>query len=174
MPDRWDRRRRSIAPEAAEASLTRSLRALRTDWVDILFLHEPLAREVESVLRLAEWLLRQKASGRVRYLGLAGHAPDCVAIAGQTDGLFDVLQVEDSLAGHEADVVIASGRPLQVTFGYVRKAAMGPARTNGLAVVRAALQRNRQGMVLVSSRLPERLRALAALGEADDQSHNGS
>jgi aryl-alcohol dehydrogenase-like predicted oxidoreductase len=126
------------------------------------------------VLRLAEWLRRQKASGRVRYLGLAGHAPDCVAIAGQTDGLFDVLQVEDSLTGHEADVVIASGRPLQVTFGYVRKAATGPARTDGLAVVRAALKRNAQGLVLVSSRRPERLRALAALADSNDQSRNGA
>lgn len=174
LPNLWNRRPRVISPEAAEVSLTRSLRALRTDWVDILFLHEPLGTEVDSVLRLAEWLLRQTASGRVRYLGLAGNAPDCVAIADQTDGIFDILQVEDSLRGHEADVVVASGRPMQVTFGYLRNATNGPARPDGVSVIQAALQRNRNGLVLVSSRRPERLAELALLTDVNDVSQGGS
>lgn len=174
VPGLWDRRSRLLTQDAAEASLARSLRALRTDWVDILFLHEPLATEAASVLRLAEWLRRQRETGRVRYLGLAGSARDCVAIAQQTNGLFDVLQVEDSLSGREADLVTESGRPLQITFGYVRQAAAEHGPLDGLGVIRDALARNRHGLVLVSSRRPERLGTLAALAESAAQPGSGS
>jgi aryl-alcohol dehydrogenase-like predicted oxidoreductase len=165
FPVRWDRRPRSVTPKAAESSLTRSLRALRTDWVDLLLLHEPLASEVESVLGLSEWLRLQKASGRVRYLGLAGNAAECVAVARRTDELFDVLQVEDSLSGREADVVTGAGRPLQITFGYLRQASADLEASDPLAIVRGALTRNPQGMVLVSTRRRERLAQLAAAAE---------
>jgi aryl-alcohol dehydrogenase-like predicted oxidoreductase len=163
--ERWDQRGRLISPDAAEQSLASSLRALRTDWVDILFVHEPQTSEAGAVLLLADWLARQKTSGRVRYLGLAGNAQACAAIAQQTDGLFDVLQVEDSLTTCEADAVLETGRPLQITFGYLRQAAVNVAPVDGEGVIRAALRRNAQGMVLVSSRRPERLQTLAALAD---------
>lgn len=164
--ERWDRRRHLFSPDAAEQSLVRSLRALRTDWVDILFVHEPQTSDASALLMLEDWLARQKTSGRVRYLGLAGNAQFCAAIAKQADGLFDVLQVEDSLTTLEADAVLALGRPLQITFGYLRQAAgVGVAPVDGEGLIRAALKRNAQGMVLVSSRRPERLQTLAALGD---------
>lgn len=162
LPHHWDHRPRLISPEAAEQSLVRSLRALQTGWVDLLFLHEPQASEVVSVLRLAEWLQRQKTNGRVRYLGLAGNAASCVEVARQIPGVFDVLQVEDSVAGHEANRVTAAGWPLQITFGYVRQTTKSSS-TDALLVLRQALDRNPNGMVLVSTRRPERLPALAAL-----------
>ena len=162
LPGLWDRRRRRFSPDGAEASLKNSLKSLRTDWVDILFLHEPRVSDADAVQRLAEWLERQKASGRARYLGLAGSARECVALTLKTRGLFDVLQVEDSMAGCEADVVTAAGLPLQITFGYVRQAARSP-HLDGAGLIRAALKRNRHGMVLVSSRRPDRVRAFAAM-----------
>lgn len=158
----WDRRPRLLSIAAAESSLSRSLKALRTDWIDILFLHEPLISDIDSILPMADWLQKQKTSGRVRYLGLAGQAKSCVEIARQTDGLFDVLQVEDSLAAREADTVTDSGRSLQITYGYLRQAGSQHLSSSGVEVVRAALERNRDGVVLVSSRRLERLCALAA------------
>jgi aryl-alcohol dehydrogenase-like predicted oxidoreductase len=101
----------------------------------------------------------------VRYLGLAGNAAECVAVARQTDALFDVLQVEDSLSGREADVLTGAGQPLQITFGYLRQASADLEASDALAIVRGALTRNPQGMVLVSTRRRERLAQLAAAAE---------
>lgn len=163
MPQLWDRRCRILTRETAEISLTRSLKALQTDWIDILFVHEPQPFDVGVLLDMAGWLERQKASGRVRYLGLAGNVHHCITVVQQTGSLFEVLQVEDSLAAREADAVTAAGWPLQITFGYLRQAAVGQHHPDGLAIMKAAMARNPHGMVLVSSRRPERLRALAAL-----------
>lgn len=173
---RGDRQRvRALSPAAAEASLAKSLKALQTDWLDILFVHEPQQGEVVELHALAAWALRQKTSGRVRYLGLAGSAANCLGVMQQVPGVFDVLQVEDSIAGREADVLVAAGQPLQITYGYLRRALAQPGNSvaspiNGLAVMRAALARNRNGMVLVSTRKANRLRQLAALTEEVDLS----
>ena len=163
-------RERCWSAAAAEASLTASLRALRTDWVDLLLVHEPCDEDVTALLAVAPWLQQQQASGRVRYLGLAGRAATCLAVQQAIPGVFAVLQVEDSIAGHEADVLTAAGLPLQVTYGYVRLAGEAPGAASPpepLAVLRAALARNPMGMVLVSTRKRERVRALAALAEED-------
>lgn len=168
LPGLWERRARDLTPEGAETSLVHSLRSLKTDWVDMLFVHEPSAHEGPAVLGLTDWLARQKQFGRVRHIGLSGKARVCVDIDREVPGLFDILQVEDSLLLHEADAVTASGRPLQSTFGYLRQAAseqvrVGQSRVDPLGVVRSALERNACGMVLVSTRRSERLASLASL-----------
>lgn len=162
------KRRRALSVAAAEASLTRSLKALHTDWVDVLFVHEPQLGDVAELHSLGNWFLRQKTSGRVRYLGLAGSAANCLEVTQQVPGVFDVLQVEDSLSGREAGVIKAAGLPLQVTYGYLRRAneqqaSSSSATLDGLDVMRTALARNPSGMVLVSTRKTNRLRDLAAL-----------
>ncbi|MCB1823761.1 MAG: aldo/keto reductase [Candidatus Competibacteraceae bacterium] len=162
VPQWWDHRR-IISHEQAETSLTASLKALQTDWIDILFVHEPQLADVGALLGMADWLERQKACGRVRWLGLAGNARHCIDVAQQTDRLFEILQVEDSLAAHEADVVTQTGHPLQITFGYLRQATAAQPQADGSAVMQAALARNPHGMILVSSRQPQRLRTLVAL-----------
>ncbi len=164
---------RALSPAAAETSLGKSLKALQTDWLDILFVHEPQLGDVAELHALSAWLLRQKTSGRVRYLGLAGSAANCLAVMQQVPGVFDILQVEDSLLGREADVVAAAGWRLQITYGYLRQAVAQPgpshsATVDGLVVMRAALARNRSGMVLVSTRKANRLRELATLTEEVD------
>ncbi|WP_462323162.1 aldo/keto reductase [Halochromatium sp.] len=162
LPNLWDRRPRLITPEAAEQSLVRSLKALQTDWIDLLLLHEPEASDRAFLPRLAQWLQQQKGKGRVRYVGLAGTAARCVEAAQCLPDVLDILQVEDSIAAHEADLVSASGRPLQITFAYLRQAGTR-SESEALQVIKAALERNREGMVLVSTRRPERLPALAAM-----------
>lgn len=161
-----DTPRRCLSVAAAEASLVASLGALRTDWVDLWLVHEPRLDDLPALKSLANWLEHQKNSGRVRALGLAGAAVDCLAIHSAMPGVFDVLQVEDSIACCEAEVLRAAGVPLQVTYGYLRLAASEPgsmAKPDPLTVLKSALLRNHAGMVLVSTRKPERLPALAAL-----------
>jgi aryl-alcohol dehydrogenase-like predicted oxidoreductase len=160
-------RRRRLSVDSAESSLAQSLGALRTDWLDILFLHEPEIRDCEWLPELADWLVRQKAIGRVRYLGLAGQAGNCLLVKDFLPGVFDVLQVEDSLSGREADALTATGHPLQVTYGYIRKAVEAPlgqlrSPTSADELLQAGLARNTRGMVLVSTRKLQRVGALAA------------
>lgn len=159
---------RDFSPAAVEKSLSQSLRALRTDWLDLLFVHDARPMDIPALLALADWLDRQKTSGRVRYLGVAGTAEVCVAVHRALPGVFDVLQVEDSIDGREADVVLQSGLPLQITYGYIRLAARDLPNCSQLdasSILKAALQRNDKGMVLVSTRRRERLRDFAILAE---------
>lgn len=155
-------RKRSLDKKEVENSLQSSLNALRTDWVDIFFIHDPRISEVSQLLKIAEWLQAQKTQGNVRYLGLAGKAKACVEITNQIPGLFDILQVEDSTCDREADIVISSGLPLQITFGYMRKSLENKPNIDPNDAIKSALFRNYSGMILVSSRNSTRLKTLSS------------
>lgn len=159
-------RRRALAVQDVSDSFTRSLRNLRTDAVDVLFVHEPSPEETPAIARLADWLFEQKRMGRTRYVGLAGNAAACVAVNRSIPGVFDILQVEDSIQVHEADVVVEAGLPLQITYGYLRRRGHGPAGDAApptpKAVLAHALARNSTGLVLVSTRQASRVAELAS------------
>lgn len=154
-------RQRSLQKNQIEKSLQRSLRTLRTDWIDILFVHEPQIEEIPQLLEICDWLQSQKVQGNVRYLGLAGQSLSCVEISKKIPGIFDVLQVEDSLSNHEADLLTTSGLPLQITFGYLRNSLELTKEISHPEVIQAAFRRNSNGMILVSSRNPNRIQALS-------------
>jgi aryl-alcohol dehydrogenase-like predicted oxidoreductase len=137
---------------------------MRTDWVDILFVHEPRMAEVAAIAQLSDWLSLQKREGRARWLGLSGIAAECVGVAKALPGVFEVLQVEDSIGGKEADALTHAGRPLQLTYGYVRRATPD-ARRDAPRILAEALQRNPRGTVLVSSRQAARVREMARVAE---------
>lgn len=159
------KRHRSLREQDVEASFSKSLRRLHTDFIDILFIHDPSPAEIPEIAQLADWLRRQKACGRARYLGLAGNAAACTTIHGRMPGLFDILQVEDSIDFREADAVVAAGLPLQLTYGYLRASRPGRAggvpSSAGKAVLTEALSRNPGGVVLVSTRKLSRIVAFS-------------
>lgn len=159
------RRTRKLAVQDVSDSFTRSLRNLRTEAVDILFVHEPVPEETPAIARLADWLLEQKRMGRTRYVGLAGNAAACVAVNQSLPGVFDILQVEDSIQRHEADVVVEAGLPLQITYGYLRLSRSATLGTSDAPTARVvlsnALARNSTGLVLVSTRQVSRVAELA-------------
>lgn len=156
-------RKRSLEKKQVEESLQRSLKALQTSWLDILFVHEPQMSDVSQLLELVEWLQKQKNQGTVRYLGLAGQAQNCVEIATKIPNVFDILQVEDSIENHEADLVLSAGFAQQITFGYLRRSLEFNHSLDPIKVLKEALLRNKNGMILVSSRNTERLRSIASL-----------
>lgn len=163
-------RRRELSPEALETSFSASLRRLRTDYVDILFVHEPAEWEIDLIGRACAWLLRQRDAGKIRYLGLAGQALPCVKIATAFPGVFDVLQVKDSLDRHEADAACGADRPLQVTYGYFRNAMQqkdqgSAGLTDARGFLARVLTRNPSGTVIVSTRSLRRLVEMARLAE---------
>src|SRR2546429_9862215 len=89
-----------------------------SDLLDIFFLHDPCEADGRMEDTVA-YLDRQKRGGRIRYLGLAGEASECLAFARWAGGGFEVLQVRDSLENREADCLIEGGEKLQINYGYV-------------------------------------------------------
>jgi hypothetical protein len=68
-----------------------------------------------------------------------------------------VVQTKDSVVGREADIVTASGRVLQFTYGYL--SSLGGAMTAEAAVA-GALERNSSGAIIVSTTRPMRIPTL--------------
>lgn len=145
---------------SARRSLEASLRRLRTDHVDFLFVHEPRVT-IAAAHSLHDWLGRERQRGTLRAFGVAG-VEDCVGpLVREGHPLAQVIQTRDSLTGREADFVLHAGRPLQFTYGYLSNG--GPKRSDPLSVVRDARSRNPSGALIVSSRRPQRIAALASV-----------
>ncbi len=149
----------------ARKSLAQSLRRLGTDYVDVLYLHEPDAMLIaaEQFLR---WLEDEQVKGRIRYWGLAGLALPMMDLVRSGSRLAHVLQVKDSMGGHEANALIETGRKLQFTYGY-----LSDLRKSSLAVgwsdyVRSILARNPHGSVIISTRSTERIAKFVAGGSS--------
>jgi aryl-alcohol dehydrogenase-like predicted oxidoreductase len=85
-------------PEGIVASLDKSLRQLDTDYIDVYQLHGVPPRAYDHALNeLAPVLLREKAKGKFRHLGISETAPhdldhQMVERAAQ-DGVWDVVMV---------------------------------------------------------------------------------
>lgn len=178
----------------ARASLERSLRALDTDYVDLLLLHDPAPGSVRSE-EVRCYLEEARRAGWIRDWGVAGEADPAVAVARSFGHAVPVLQLRD-------DIFIRSLRHSQpvagtyITFGvlgraltrvvqYVRAddtrrkrwAALTSEDCGELEVVaslllRAALQENSSGVVLFSTIKPHHIHdavaaAQVAPGDAD-------
>lgn len=144
----------------ARLSLDQSLGRLRTDHVDVLFLHEPdpLLISADEFLR---WLEQERDRGRVRYFGLAGDVDSMHPWIQQKQGLGHVLQVRDTLGRRQADGITRLGRELQFTYGYLSGSAAVVDRSSIRDHLRAVLARNQRGSVIVSTRRCDRLRDFA-------------
>jgi aryl-alcohol dehydrogenase-like predicted oxidoreductase len=143
----------------AEKSLELSLRRLKKECVDILYLHEPNP-DIVNTDEFLSWLLVQKHKGKLRYFGLAGHSGPMESWLKDKSPVAAVLQVKDSLSEHEADNVLKHNRSFQITYGYLSSAKDGTYCGTKEDMLIEALQRNRTGSVLFSTRRLERLTRL--------------
>lgn len=140
----------------ARLSLDQSLIRLQTDYVDVLFLHEPDPAVVAADEFLG-WLESERRHGRVRHFGLAGHAAPMLPWIGSNHGLAQVLQVRDSLDQAQANAIIDAGRKLQFTYGYISGSTTTFDHGSLQGHLRAVLARNHSGSVIVSTRRRGRL-----------------
>jgi aryl-alcohol dehydrogenase-like predicted oxidoreductase len=146
----------------AQASLHQSLKRLKTDYVDFLFLHEPDTNLINAD-EFMRWIQTETARGAVRSWGLAGAADKVAPWARACHPLAKVIQTQDSLDKREADFMLAAERRLQFTYGYL-SAQRNNNKTNTAEVtLLKALQRNATGAVVVSTRRVERIAELARL-----------
>ncbi|MCX7166539.1 MAG: aldo/keto reductase [Rhodocyclales bacterium] len=150
--------------QRASDSLDASLKRLKTDHVDFLFLHEPDIRLLNAgeVLR---WVEAEQSKGKVRYWGLAGLPAMLMPWLHIDHPLAQVLQTRDDMVTRSADFVLERGRQLQFTYGYLSSRSTHDPVESAVDVVRKALARNTSGSILVSTRHLKRVKQLAGFGQ---------
>ena len=63
--------------ERAQKSFEESLRTLKTDHLDLVHIHHIGGKDIDKVLAkdgILEYLLKQKEAGKIRFIGVSGHA----------------------------------------------------------------------------------------------------
>lgn len=144
------------------ASLDRSLRALRTDYVDILYLHEPTLQRLTEPDRLFDTLLGLQSQGKVRHFGLAGNAQHCLAIKRRYPVQGCLVQLDAAPGRADLELFSAQFVPFQSSYGHFRDKNEPVAE-----LLAAAVQTNREGVILFSTRrtshIDEMIRLLSTL-----------
>ena len=172
----------------ARKSLERSLTELGTDYVDILFVHDPPDADDVAVDELRDFLENTRQAGRIRAWGVAGE-PEPVSALAASFPSDAVLQVRDDILNRHAGELDAT-QP-RITFGILSSAlerivthvraseqvrrkwrdAVGadcsdPAVVSSL-LLRDGLHANAEGVVLFSTTRRERVGFGAAASELD-------
>jgi D-threo-aldose 1-dehydrogenase len=162
-----DLSRPTISFELARArkSLEGSLYRLGRDHIDLYMLHEPQV-ELVATDEWRRWLQTLKMSGVIGDFGIAATAERVQGFLQKAPELAPVVQTVDSLDRREADVLTVYGRPLQITYGYLSAARQRGDLRSVSEILHAALRRNPEGALIVSTRRIERLPQYRAILEA--------
>jgi aryl-alcohol dehydrogenase-like predicted oxidoreductase len=152
---------RDYGPSEAVRSVERSLRLLRTDYLDIVFLHEPALALVPAPDELVCTLSNLKAQGKVRHFGVSSSGADCVGLARANPAFAMLLQVEANPNTGGLGVVEAAGLRASISFGHFRNMKNPPASPaeRMREALRLAALENRDGVILFSSRKAAHLEA---------------
>ena len=87
------------------AGVEHSLRMMRTDYLDIVQFHQSLDRGTWESEGALDELLKMKAEGKLRFIGVSGIFPNLIE---QVDsGIFDVFQIPYSALQREHEGIIA-------------------------------------------------------------------
>ena len=86
-------------PRSLEWSIHRSLRRLKTDYIDVLLLHS-CSEETLRKHEVLEVLYRARKSGKVRFLGYSGERP--AALCAIQSGQFQVVEISLNIADQDA------------------------------------------------------------------------
>jgi hypothetical protein len=86
-------------PRSLEWSILRSLRRLKTDYIDILLLHG-CSEETLQKDEVLEVLHRARKSGKVRFLGYSGERP--AALCAIQSGQFQAVEISINIADQDA------------------------------------------------------------------------
>lgn len=90
--------------------MAKSLRALRTDWLDILFVHEPQpGRSCRVGMHLLSGSRARRPVAGPGIWGWQAALQIAWAVMQQVPGIFDVLQVEDSLGAMRQTFLLQRG-----------------------------------------------------------------
>ena len=153
--------RRSWTVATLERSLAASLAALRSDYVDILFLHEPTIPELAQADDLLEALGRHKRAGRVRAVGVSSGRAAAEWLLERYGTAIDVVQMPEAEwrdGGAIPDISFGA-----LATGPQMYGAAKPSTETVQVAIGRALARRPDGCLLVGTTRPAHLRELAAL-----------
>lgn len=150
--------RHSYTRATMRKSLEASLRALKTDYIDIYLLHEPLltSRPEEG---LFEDLEREKQKGSIRYVGVSGGSVG--PIVEQYGRFLDVIQTSE--ASWSEDRFVPDITHSLFSAAVRQKGALEDDAVRKL--MQEALARRPSGAVVVQTRQPAHLDKLVAMAE---------
>ncbi len=171
----------------ARASLQTSLSELRTDYVDMLFLHDPSPGDRVDLPEICGYLEEARQAGQIRAWGVAGERNPCVEIR-QSLPATAILQVRDDIFSRSSP--LPPELEPRITFGVLgetlgrilghlngspercsrwsERVGLDCSSPEALAslLLRDALEANARGVVLFNTTRPERLRGLDAVDSA--------
>lgn len=168
---------------AARRSLEASLRALRTDYIDVFLLHDPIAARLPHPLELADYLDGECKAGRIRCWGVTGMPDETQAVRASLRWPAVLQHRDDVFEANAAGADLPSARitygALAGTVGAFRQyfaqtpgAASAWSQRLGVdlqsesalaqVLLQAALARNPDGPAIFSSTKPARVDLAAA------------
>jgi aryl-alcohol dehydrogenase-like predicted oxidoreductase len=155
--------RRNYGAAAARASVEQSLRALRTTYLDVLYLHEPELSLLQDrdVAALVDTLETLRTLGIVRHFGLSGSLASCTAIAQAHPALAGLLQIEVPADAQGLPAAAAPFPAAAVRFWEFPKAGDHPADLS--LVMHRLSQVAPHGTILLSTRDAAQLKEAARL-----------
>jgi aryl-alcohol dehydrogenase-like predicted oxidoreductase len=142
---------RSYSAATMRRALRDSLRALKTDYIDIYHVHDPLA-DTSLCDDLFEELRRAKTAGSIRLVGVSG--ADIDAVVDRYGRALDVVQSAES-SWSEARYVPDITHSLFSEAVHRSSGALGSDLIRQL--LERALNRRPEGAVIVQTRSPDRL-----------------
>lgn len=157
--------RKSFAPRAVTASIEQSLRALRTDYLDLLLLHDCAIDDILDELKGV--LLAAKQKGMTKRLGIATGAAQASAIARAHPEISKVVQIEAAEL-HAFDAL----RVGELITHSILAGCGGAANIVWEQKLRHALGANPGGVVLFSSSRADHIQENAAI--VDELARNTS
>jgi D-threo-aldose 1-dehydrogenase len=113
----------AFSPEAAVQSLEASLRALRTDYIDILLLHEATLADAASEA-LLDALQKQVTRGTVRHLGIASAFPKLNADASRLASILETVQFDDNAQNCNLAMLANREQRLLITHSIFKPATL--------------------------------------------------
>jgi hypothetical protein len=185
--------RPAFSAAALRASIDTSLAALRTDYIDILLLHEAVVADLSD--DLFDELDRNVATGKIRTFGIGSEAVAAAQIYRAEPRFCRIMQFEWSVLSAEAPRYPASflithrglsenlvrlrawlAENPQVAQAWSSELSLDVGRASILArlMLSAARAANAEGIVLFSSRSTDNIRANAALMLDNSDLHIGA
>jgi len=147
----------NFSVKIANKSLEESLRRLRRDCVDILLIHEPIVELINSD-EWQEWFNKLIKEGKIRNYGLCSLVSSRIEKFFLKDNkLFNILQTLDSVDLKEADFLIRSNLPLQITHSYMSSSIKRYPNKTYRDIFSEILKRNPDGAIIISTRRQKHL-----------------
>jgi aryl-alcohol dehydrogenase-like predicted oxidoreductase len=152
--------RRSYTRSTMRKSLEASLRALKTDHIDIYLVHEPLLTSCFED-GLFDDLERERKKGTIHYVGISGATVDPV-VAAHGD-LLQVIQTSESSWNEKSEFVPDITHSLFSNVAYRKGNRIDKKTIREL--LNKALARRANGAVIVQTRKPEHLNEVVSMAE---------